>query len=363
MSFLKVQPEEINFEDVKAGVLYVMTFSVRNTSTVAQRIRLQAPKSSFYALNYIPAGPIAPGLDLRAEIEFQIPPDVTALVFRDLVVATMGQERVEIPLRAVRPHPVIHFDSVINLGNVLLNQPIVKDIVFRNVSELSTTITLAPPRDASLQLSVGRLELKGGQKSSIKVNITPKALGPIRELIKVKIGGAIEDFQIDFSGKVIEQSLMLLSENKQGMLDVVDFGDMFYGEKKSRAPLLVNSSPFPLSFSVKYEDEDEVNGITPIEGDPYVKQIGMSPLDGIVRPFSELSLSLLFSPVLLPPPKGFEHENNKALFDPRPIGRTMRIECLDNNQVITLQVGGKAVAPLLHISPSSLRFGECPVND
>jgi len=72
MPSLSIDPSEVVFKNVKPGVLYVMTISVRNNGLLAQRVRIQAPKSSFFALNYIPGGPLAPGLDLRAEIEFQI---------------------------------------------------------------------------------------------------------------------------------------------------------------------------------------------------------------------------------------------------------------------------------------------------
>jgi hypothetical protein len=192
MSNLQVEPGEISFDEVKPEVLYVMTFSVRNLGSMAQRIRLQAPKSSFFALNYIPTGSIAPGLDLRAEIEFQIPSCVglADLVFRDLVIATMGaNDRVEIPLRAVRPHPVVKFESIVNLGNVLLNQPLTRDVAFENVSALPTIVTLNAPKDAFMQISATKLELKAAgceqSRAVVKLQVVPRSLGPLRELVKV----------------------------------------------------------------------------------------------------------------------------------------------------------------------------------
>ena len=50
-----------------------MTFSVRNNSLTSQRIRISAPNTKYFALNYVPSGVVAPGLDVRAEIECQLP--------------------------------------------------------------------------------------------------------------------------------------------------------------------------------------------------------------------------------------------------------------------------------------------------
>jgi hypothetical protein len=88
---LVVEPGEVRFESVEPGVLYVMTFSVRNNTKVAQRIRIQPPSSGYFALNYVPTGIVAPGLDIRAEIECQLPLGSSDPFFGDKVVASMGR--------------------------------------------------------------------------------------------------------------------------------------------------------------------------------------------------------------------------------------------------------------------------------
>ena len=66
-----------------------MTFSVRNSSSHGQRIRIKAPSSMYFALNYTPTGVIAPGIELRAEIECQFPENVKEGRFTDKIVITM----------------------------------------------------------------------------------------------------------------------------------------------------------------------------------------------------------------------------------------------------------------------------------
>ena len=87
---IQVEPGVINFDAISPGILYVMTFSVRNSSFSGQRIRIKAPASMYFALNYTPTGIIAPGIELRAEIECQIPDNIKESRFMDKIVVSMG---------------------------------------------------------------------------------------------------------------------------------------------------------------------------------------------------------------------------------------------------------------------------------
>ena len=61
------------FEDVRAGLLFVLTFSVQNTCGETRRLLIIPPRTPAFSLNYEPIGGLAPGLDVRAEVEFQLP--------------------------------------------------------------------------------------------------------------------------------------------------------------------------------------------------------------------------------------------------------------------------------------------------
>lgn len=61
------------FEDVRAGLLFVLTFAVQNTSGESRRIKVVPPRTPVFSVNYEPVGGLAPGLDVRAEVEFQLP--------------------------------------------------------------------------------------------------------------------------------------------------------------------------------------------------------------------------------------------------------------------------------------------------
>eukprot|EP00968_Pinguiococcus_pyrenoidosus_P005364 scaffold343_cov245-Pinguiococcus_pyrenoidosus.AAC.32 len=63
----------VKFVDVLPDELYVASFRVRNTGLRATRIRMKAPQSRAFTLKYTPAGAVAPGLDVAAEVEFCVP--------------------------------------------------------------------------------------------------------------------------------------------------------------------------------------------------------------------------------------------------------------------------------------------------
>ncbi|CAN0151786.1 unnamed protein product, partial [Hapterophycus canaliculatus] len=65
--------KQVVFEDVRAGLLFVLTFSVQNTSGVTRRLQVVPPRTPAFSLNYEPIGGLAPGLDVHAEVEFQLP--------------------------------------------------------------------------------------------------------------------------------------------------------------------------------------------------------------------------------------------------------------------------------------------------
>ena len=121
---LIVNPSEIHFDGVEAGILYTFSIRVRNVSPNPQRVRISAPKTNYFALNYIPTGPIAPGLEIQAEVECQIPQDRGMTEFLDVLVIQGNRCRIKLPIVAQKPVPKIVFNSFLNLGVLGLGCPV-----------------------------------------------------------------------------------------------------------------------------------------------------------------------------------------------------------------------------------------------
>ena len=350
---LRVEPTQIRFECITPGVLYVMTFSVRNTSKVAQRIRIQAPKSGVFALNYIPGGPVAPGIDIRAEIECQLPVNSSDMVFVDRIVATMGEHTVDLPIFACKPYANIKFSKLINIGTIAQGASYSKDFLFENLGDLKGTVKLNFSNDgASLRIVPTKFDIepKGSEKSTqiVKVHFEGKEVGNFRETIKVNILGAIDESLIDVSAQVVEQKLLLLTENKAGALEVANFGPTFFGDKKTIKAFLVNTGPIGLNFAISYDEEDEKGigeGGVPQTEDPNTspKTLMMSPPDGFVKPFSHFPITVSFDPVYHSPNKGFIKVISGEVKDPKPVARRAYIDCVEMNQRTLVQLHGSGV--------------------
>jgi len=371
---LAIEPNEIRFESITPGILYIMTFSVRNNSTDTQRIRLSAPHSGFFALNYIPSGTVAPGLDIRAEIECQLPVDSKELVFTDKVIATMGSARVELPIYACKPYAVLKFNRILNCGTLILSQSKnhLEEIIFENIGDIVGKVKLSYEPDSFIK-SISPLKFdvdsKGKTKSIMKVKVVldPKQVGEFREIIRVSIAGTIDDLFIEICVIIIEPRLTLITTNGKGLLDSANFGSIFYGESRKIKGYLVNSSPIPLNFTTIYDEEEEtVEGDSPLDEITlfYTKSLIIIPLDGIVKPYSQITVEFRFNPLLYVPPKGFQKQISEENLPPRQMSRRVKIECSEaDQQKIPILMQGEAINALLLIQPSVLRFGECPVND
>ena len=96
-SNIRVYPPEVEFHGIEQGDLYVLTISIQNISPKARRFQVIPPSTRHFVLNYAPVASIASGLDIKAEVEFQMAVGDTRY-YHDTVVILSGDERIELPL-------------------------------------------------------------------------------------------------------------------------------------------------------------------------------------------------------------------------------------------------------------------------
>lgn len=140
-SALLVKPSEsIQFESVRCGSRYVKSFLLRNTSNTSQRIRIQAPKKDCFTLKYTPGPSVAPGLEIRAEIECLISHDATDFLFTETITASMGTSSATIYIQASKTCAQIVFDDIITLGSAIdSSSELTREILFENKGMLLLT--------------------------------------------------------------------------------------------------------------------------------------------------------------------------------------------------------------------------------
>lgn len=131
---ITVEPtNSIRFESIRSGERYVQTFVLRNISDSSQRIRIQLPKKDCFSLKYTPGPPVAPGLEIRCEIECLIPDYASDYLFTETITASMGTCSANIYIHASKVCARIVFDDVIKLGSAIdSSAELSKEILFEN---------------------------------------------------------------------------------------------------------------------------------------------------------------------------------------------------------------------------------------
>ena len=99
-----LNPPEVTFKGIEPNVLYVFRLEVQNATKESRRIRFAPPKTNAFTVNYEPAGAIAPGLVIHADIEFATD---ELCDHHDVLVITSDKDVVEVPLTALVARPEI----------------------------------------------------------------------------------------------------------------------------------------------------------------------------------------------------------------------------------------------------------------
>ena len=367
---IRVTPSEINFDSIDVGVLYVMTFSVRNASNEAQRIRIKAPKSMYFALNYIPLGVVAPGMEARGEIECQIPEGATDVRFFDTIEVSMGSSVLTAQLVATKLSPDVRFNNFVNLGFVAESQVSTVPVVFTNDSNMAGDTTLTPSAESKITIKPTKFVIPAHGSVTVSVSYEGGEIGPWREMVEVHTVGSLALQFMDVSVQTVDQKLTLLADENGGILETHDFGSMYYGTERMTHALLVNTGPQQLSYAITYQDEEDAGKLAPqteeggeTKAIPLEKLMSVTPRQGIIKPFSQVKVKIVFKPVMPPPQKGFVSKFVQDTTEVKQVQRRVFVDCLEMNQRLNLNLIGTTSAPAVNVSPSILRFGNCPVHD
>ena len=376
---LKIEPEVIKFDDVVPGQLYVVSFALRNTTAIAQRIRIKPPKNSFFALNYTPTPATAPGLEIRAELECKIPDSPTEVIYAETITASLGDEVEDILIIATKKSANIEFENFLDLGRSAdPDRELSRVVVFTNNGSAPGHVDLKVSEDSRFRVKPTKfdlapygMKLESGKSHRVKVKVTyeGKDFGIRKEAIPVVVKGGLQSFNyLELSAELVKPKLTLLGDHNAGILENCDFGKLFCGETKTVRAFLVNSGQVSISYCIVYADEEDKGGAvaapqTDDDSNNQYKCFAVGPIEGVIKPLSQVPITLSFSPVLITPKQGFEKQYLQEIRDPRALMRRVFIDCPELDQRTNLTLQGSSITPVVTIAPSVVRFGHCPVND
>jgi hypothetical protein len=415
-------PPVVNFHGIEPGVLYVLTISIQNFDSRVRRFAIKPPTSPNFVLNHIPSASISAGMELKAEIEFQMQEHCD---YHDKITIISGKQILEVPLNAYIPAPDIQFNGFIDMGVIVYQNKntAVLDFVNDGYAEGSFNITYDEALPIRVTPQQGKLEAKGSfvdkdqdgrmeedefvakdkslYSKQVKIEFTGENVGNFRELINVELTGQ-PDRVIDVSAEVMEQKLQLLLPDGVGPVSHIPFGCIHFGQTRNVTAMLMNNGPLPVSFNLSCgpldstdlepqtekkpkgegdefddddDDEEEEEPEAEKEKQPdieyeyqddddeaLVKPLAVRPEEGVIKPYSKVPLSIDFKPMFVEATKGFGASPPEQKTDIN-YGLKFVIESAETKQEIPIAVTGRAVLPMVQVSQKVFQFGECPAND
>lgn len=295
--FLHIYPDEIIFKDITENQTYEINVVVRNLTKVVKRIRIMQPTTSKFRCDYDMAGLLAPGLSIELVVSFST--SVSGQFHDRIIVLSDMDYKFEIPLHAYSPMSNIIFEPFINMGFIALNQEKRYKVKFKNEGSLAGNVELR-----FTDLPDFRIE----PKSNFKVNPNggthevdfvyfPKEAGIFRGIVEVFQDGQSFMNHIDVNATSVE-FLKFVVDTEGNELTKVDFGNVFFGQKRELRGFLVNNSPKPFKFKVSFihglhNNYDEKNNLkTPAEeGQQQTQRVmTISPSEGVIDSYCQIPI-------------------------------------------------------------------------
>ena len=197
----------------------------------------------------------------------------------------------------------------------------------------------------------------------MRMSMAAEELGAFREMVKVHITGATEPLLIDVSAQVVMHKINLLYPNGEGTIDTIDIGNMCFGQEKEINALLVNNGPTPVGFNVLFPDDEEKENPESEYQVPGSKFVTIEPMEGVIRAYAQIPVKIFARPIAPAPEKGFTKQFLGTLHQAMPLSCRPLIDVPEVGVKVNFNIAGFVSMPKFHISPRTLRFGECGVSD
>ena len=264
-ALIRVFPAVAEFRNTEPNVAHVLTVTVVNRSERVQRIRFVPPKMRQFTLHQVPAMPVAPGLEVSADLEYFWTEDGD---FADEITVLCETDRIKIPVYAFAPRAELYFDHCCLFGAVPPSSINIRyvDIVNRGMKSADFEFLRTDALPFVIEPTAGRLGPDGGDDCFIRVKITcsPNSdVGALRCLASVKVNGVVAGEPLDISALVSRQQLEVVSAEGLGSLPSLQFGTCYFGETRDIQVMLVNDGPEPTKVASLVPKQDSKENEAP----------------------------------------------------------------------------------------------------
>ena len=313
--------------------MYEVPVKIYNISTTTKRVNVKHPNGLFKVDSdkRNKQSIIVPGTFLELLVIFETDQPILKDEFDEIVVNSENNFKLKIPLKAYMPQAVIQYEPLINLGFVPVGTKKIDVINFINDGSQEAKIELMfESKNEELSLDKETLFLpkydnkkkEEQQKQIVTVIFEPKNSSNLHEKIEVRqvtSEGRKSLGFIEIVATSVIQQMSIVFEEGGGPHTDINFGLLYYGQKKECDAFLVNNGPREMSymfnfypnktrqdFNEYFTNEDFAN--TPEETGLEITQriLSAEPMNGKIKPYSQIPIKFLCHTKLTKKEKGWK---------------------------------------------------------
>ncbi|GFR48568.1 hypothetical protein Agub_g10470, partial [Astrephomene gubernaculifera] len=385
MAQLQVTPAVLEFQNVQSGNVLSAWVTVKNLDARTRTVKVRPPKTKYFALReFFKPQSLAGGLETRFEVLFdgdKLEPDRQHV--QDKIVIQTENGSYELQVKASAPRADVRIVGDLNLGLLPSDSKASKRFQLVNEGAAPTAFKIDWDRVMpwTVTPAAGMLE-PGGVPLDVTLSVTVGEPGSLVGELLVLLGGAGgEAKKVLLSGTVLRQSFDLI-DSAGAILTELDFGSLYYGQSSEREVTLFNNGPVEARYIITYGTLTEMRSKVDDEaaanadpGDPYADVImtarqrqkarstgdnpfHLTPLSGVIPPYSKASVMVSYTPTQPTPAKGFAclaPSSDQAM---RTYEYFAVVELLGLPTKLKLPIRARGMPGGLRLSASSLAFGD-----
>lgn len=411
-----IKPAALEIQNVQAGAAVTASVTIKNEDTKVRSFRVKPPKTGWFTVTgLLHPVQLAPGL----ETTFQVTLDAASLDrardFHDVITVQSDADSTELQVRALAPRPDVTVTGDLCFGIVAAEVRVERQLTLLNRSRRPVAFKLEPDRSLSgllFEPEAGVLGPAGSGTDTLQVTAALRSSEAAALAADVALtlsdggsrssgggscgsggaagagGGSSSSTKqmLSCSATVVQQTVQVL-DGAGSPVHKVDLGCLYYGESLEQTIRVFNNGPVKSNYVLTYGTVDDMGAadrtMDELETDPndphaaYLRlarmkakihrsvdsPVSISPLTGIIEPFSEALLTVRFAPRQPHLQRGFTAKLPPAADQRASFDYVAQLDLEGLQRPMRFPVVGAGALPALSLEPTALHFGEVPTYD
>lgn len=216
-------------------------------------------------------------------------------------------QKFQLFLHALRPAADVQFEPLVNFRFIPIKATHHEEIEFKNEGRVPGQVQLEVDslKGAGLAVEPSAFSIEPDEVRRVRVSLTATEPDLITRLLHVHVDGQEKPRTIEVTATSVEQHLSIVFEEGGGQKSSLNFGTLYFGERREYPAFLVNNGPQPAQFNTRFLEglknldvdypETADREISPADAGKELCERVMTaePLSGTVGPYSQVPLTFI----------------------------------------------------------------------